>query len=162
MTDKTGVLFVCLGNICRSPLAEGIFLHQAREQGLLDLLHVDSCGTGDWHVGSPADPRSIDIARRHGIELPSRARQLDQAQDFERFRWIIAMDRSNRANLLRAGASSHAVHLMMAFSADYADTPEEAPDVPDPYYGGPEGFEEVYAMLTVACDGLLIRIRDGI
>jgi protein-tyrosine phosphatase len=157
--NQSGVLFVCLGNICRSPLAEGIFIHLAREQGVLDQLNIDSCGTGGWHVGNRADPRSLAVASKYGIELPSRARQLDQEQDFARFAWIIAMDRSNRDNLIASGADVGNVHLMMAFHPDHTKDPEKAPDVPDPYYGGPEGFEQVYEMLTGACAGLLRAVN---
>ncbi len=157
MAERTGVLFVCLGNICRSPLAEGLFIHAARERGVLDRFDIDSCGTGDWHAGNPADPRSIAVARKHGIELPSRARQLRAAPDFERFEWVIAMDRSNQADLIAAGSKQGRTHLMMAFHADHAGKPSKAPDVPDPYYGGADGFDEVYEMLTGACEGLLKR-----
>ena len=156
---QSGVLFVCLGNICRSPLAEGIFIHLAREQGVLDRLDVDSCGTGGWHVGNRADPRSLAVARKYDIELPSCARQLNPEQDFDRFAWIIAMDRSNRDNLIASGADAGNVQLMMAFHPDYIKDPEKAPDVPDPYYGGPDGFEQVYDMLTGACAGLLRAVN---
>ncbi len=158
MAERTGVLFVCLGNICRSPLAEGLFIHAARERGVLDRFDIDSCGTGGWHAGNPADPRSIAVARKHGIDLPSRARQLRAATDFARFEWIIAMDRSNHSDLLADGSEPSRTHLMMAFHADHAVKPSKAPDVPDPYYGGADGFDDVYEMLTGACDGLLERV----
>jgi protein-tyrosine phosphatase len=143
------VLFVCLGNICRSPLAEGIFLHLARERGVLERLRVDSCGTGGWHVGNPPDPRSVAVAAKHGIVLPSRARKLDPAGDAA-FDWIIAMDRQNQKDLLRAGLPAERVKLMMGF---HPEPPMD--EVPDPYYGGDEGFEQVYQMLVGACEGLL-------
>jgi protein-tyrosine phosphatase len=155
VTDKTGVLFVCLGNICRSPLAEGIFAHLARERGVLDGFDVDSCGTGGWHVGERADPRSLAVAARHGIELPSTARQLDPARDFERFHWLVAMDRSNARNLIRAGAEPGRVRLMRSFDPALAGRPDHEAEVPDPYEWPGDGFEEVYRMLDAACAGLL-------
>ncbi|MCC5822696.1 MAG: low molecular weight phosphotyrosine protein phosphatase [Phycisphaerales bacterium] len=148
--ESTGVLFVCLGNICRSPLAEGIFLHQARQRDMLDRFRVDSCGTGAWHAGEPADPRSVAVAAKHGIELPSIARQFDPRRDAAEFDWIIAMDRQNQHNLIKAGAPKDRVRLMMSF---HPDPPVE--EVPDPYYGGPDGFDKVYEMLRVACEGIL-------
>ncbi|MEZ6317889.1 MAG: low molecular weight protein-tyrosine-phosphatase [Phycisphaerales bacterium] len=107
--EPIGVLFVCLGNICRSPLAEGIFIHIARERGVLDRFRVDSAGTGGWHVGNPPDPRSVAVARKHGIELPSRARTFDDGlRESERFEWLIAMDRENEADMLARGARANA------------------------------------------------------
>lgn len=154
MTDsvQTGVLFVCLGNICRSPLAEGVFLHLARERGVADLYRVDSCGTGSWHVGKPADPRSVMVAAKHGIELPSIGRQWDPSRD-PRFEYIIPMDRSNERDILNAGAPSDRVRLLRAFDPTLGD---DAPlDVPDPYYGGDSGFDLVFDMVHRACEGLL-------
>lgn len=161
MSPRHGVLFVCLGNICRSPLAEGVFIHLARERGVLDRFDIDSCGTGGWHVGNPPDKRSVAVARKHGINLPSRARKLDPRSDFERFEWILAMDRSNHADLLAAGSTPKQTHLMMAFDAHFLATPSRAPDVPDPYYGGRDGFDTIYHMLTQACEGLLDSLTDG-
>lgn len=152
--EPIGVLFVCLGNICRSPLAEGIFIHIARERGVLDRFRVDSAGTGGWHVGNPPDPRSVAVARKHGIELPSRARTFDDGlRESERFEWLIAMDRENEADMLARGAPRERVHLMMSF---HPNPPTDV--VPDPYYGGPNGFDEIYELLTAACEGLLDRI----
>jgi protein-tyrosine phosphatase len=161
MTARTGVLFVCLGNICRSPLAEGIFIHRARERGLLDRFDIDSCGTGSWHIGERADPRSIAVAAKHGIELPSIGRQLDPKRDRERFHWLIAMDRSNRKNLLAAGFDESRIRLMRSFDPTLATNPtlfgDPGPelDVPDPYHWCGDGFENVYQMLDRACTGLL-------
>ncbi|USN99357.1 MAG: low molecular weight phosphotyrosine protein phosphatase [Phycisphaeraceae bacterium] len=152
-----GVLFLCMGNICRSPLAEGIFVHLARERGVADRFLVDSCGTGGWHVGHRPDPRSIAVAERHGVDLPSRARQLDAAGDRAAFDLIVAMDRENRADALAAGVPREKVVLMRDFAPG---TPKDS-DVPDPYYGGPDGFDRVYAMLVAACGGLLDHLLDG-
>jgi protein-tyrosine phosphatase len=154
------VLFVCLGNICRSPLAEGIFIHKAGARGVLDRFDIDSCGTGAWHAGEPADHRSIAIARRHGIALPSIARQLDPERDLARFHWLIAMDRSNVRNLLRAGAQPDRVHLMRSFDGSLTGRPEHEMEVPDPYDWPGDGFQSVFEMLDRACDGLLDVLLD--
>lgn len=151
-TEPTRVLFVCLGNICRSPLAEGIFLHLASQRGALDRFHVDSAGTGGWHAGNPADPRSIAVAKQHGVHLPSRARQV-RGSEADQWDIVLAMDAQNRADLIELGFDSNVVKLMRGFEPAADDT-----DVPDPYYGGDDGFENVYRMLLAACDGLLDQL----
>lgn len=146
----TGVLIVCLGNICRSPLAEGIFIHLARERGVLNRFRVDSCGTGGWHAGNRADPRSIAVAAKHGIELASIARKFDPRRDPVDFRWLIPMDRQNHRDLLDAGVPSDRLRLMLDF---HPNPPTR--EVPDPYYGGADGFDKVYDMLRVSCEAML-------
>ncbi|MFG0327730.1 MAG: low molecular weight protein-tyrosine-phosphatase [Phycisphaerales bacterium JB037] len=155
--DPGSVLFVCLGNICRSPMAEAIFLHKARERGVHTRLVVDSAGTGAWHVGNRADPRTIEVAGRFGIEVPSIARQVRSPQDFDEFHWIIAMDRANHRDLLSLGAAKHRVHLMRSFDRTLG-VDEATAEVPDPYYGEGDGFLRVFEMLDRACDGLLDRV----
>ncbi|MCC7388231.1 MAG: low molecular weight phosphotyrosine protein phosphatase [Phycisphaerales bacterium] len=155
MSQTTGLLFVCLGNICRSPLAEGVFLHLAEQRAVRDRFLVDSCGTGRWHAGERPDPRALAVARRHGVELPSIARQVDPGADFARFDMLLAMDWSNRRNLIRLGAPDSRVRLVRSFDPTLDTANEESLDVPDPYYGGDEGFESVFQMLTRACNGLL-------
>ncbi len=152
---RTGVLFVCLGNICRSPLARVIFAAHAHRRGVLELLDIDSCGTGHWHVGEGADRRSVEIAQRRGLTLPHCARQLDPRVDFSRFHWLIAMDRENRANVIAAGAPRERVHLIRSFDPAMQGAPEHELDVPDPYYGQGDGFSRVYDMLAASSDGLL-------
>ena len=151
------VLFVCLGNICRSPLAEGVLRDLAREAGLEGHLRVDSAGTGAWHVGEAPDPRSRDVARRNGIELDGAARQV-ASSDAELFDWIVAMDRSNLRSLeeMGAGGGRARLHLLREFDP-LADGDAE---VPDPYYGGEGGFDRVYEMIDRSCRALLDRIRD--
>lgn len=150
--QTTGVLFVCLGNICRSPLAEGVFLHLLREEGLDGWFHVDSAGTGAWHAGELPDPRSREVAARHGVVLPSRARQVTD-RDFHEFQVMVAMDRSNLADLrrlqAREGGGARLV-LMRDFDPDPGDG-----EVPDPYYGGASGFDRVFAMVLRSARGLL-------
>ena len=150
----TSVLFVCLGNICRSPVAEGVFLHLAAQHGVADRFRVDSCGTGGWHAGERPDPRSLAVAHRHGVTLPGTARKYTPKTD-NQFDAIIAMDASNHADLLAAGAPADRTHLLRAFDPAYAHDPDRAPDVPDPYYGGPDGFDTMFEMIQRACAGLL-------
>lgn len=145
--------FVCLGNICRSPTAHGVFLRLAEERGLLDRLVTDSAGTSAFHVGERPDARSQMAARRRGFELPGVARQFT-AEDFSRFDLILAMDRTNRAALLamaRTEEEARRVRLLRDFDPR---SPRDA-DVPDPYYGGDAGFEEVLDICEAACLGLL-------
>jgi low molecular weight protein-tyrosine phosphatase len=152
MPDRTSILFVCLGNICRSPLAEGVFRHLVEERGLADRFHVDSAGTGDWHVGQPPDPRSTAVAAAHGVVLTGLGRQVS-APDLDHFDHIVAMDRDNLHDLERL-ADAHGGPAQLHLLRDF-DPGADHPDVPDPYYGGPGGFERVYAMVRRSCEGLL-------
>lgn len=149
------VLFVCLGNICRSPTAEGVLLHKLREADLLDRVQVDSAGTGDWHVGKAADARTRVAAQRRGYDLSQlRARQVAVA-DFGRFDLILAMDESNLANLRRLRPGNCSAELDL-FLRRYE---LELDEVPDPYYGGEEGFEQVLDLVERACDALIVEIK---
>jgi len=149
------ILFVCMGNICRSPTAEGVFRRLVDERAPDLDLEIDSAGTHDYHVGEPPDRRAIAAASRRGIDLGRlRARQVEDA-DFERFDLIVAMDRLNRATLLeRSPASRHErIRLLMEFSGR-----SDIEDVPDPYYGGPVGFEQVLDLAEEAATGLLAEV----
>ena len=149
---KTSVLFVCLGNICRSPLAEGIFTHLVEQRGLSDRFRIDSCGTGGWHVGNPPDPRSVLVASKYGLDISHlRARQFDATSDPHEYDWLIVMDSSNHADLIDMGSPEHKVRLMRSYDL----TLDGEHDVPDPYYGGDDGFDKVYEMLMRACEGML-------
>lgn len=152
-----GVLFVCLGNICRSPAAEGCFLDLLAREELGDFFHVDSAGTGHWHVGQPADPRMREAAARRGIVLPSRARQIERA-DLERFAHILTMDPDNHA-AVRALARGRAVPARIEPFTRYCRR-HSLDAVPDPYYGGPAGFERVLDILEDGCSGLLASLRS--
>lgn len=158
MSLPTGVLFVCLGNICRSPLARLVFTDLVERQALLHQFDIDSCGTGAWHVGEGADPRSCSIARRHGLELRHVARQLDPGSDFDRFEWLIAMDRNNARHMLAAGAPERKVHLLRSFDPALEARPDHELEVPDPYHWPGDGFEEVFQMIQGASRGLLARL----
>ena len=152
-TEKNSVLFVCTGNICRSPLAEGIFRHLAENAGRTDIV-IDSAGIGGWHEGEAPDPRSRAIAKQHGIDLSGqRARQI-VADDFQRFSRILGMDASNMASLKRF--ASHQTEADVALFMDY--TLSRRQDVPDPYYGGADGFQTVYNMLLAGCQSLLSKL----
>lgn len=143
------VLFVCLGNICRSPLAEGLFLAHLDARGLTERFVVDSAGTGDWHAGDPPDPRMRQTAARHGVELTSRARQV-RRKDFDTFDWIVPMDAQNHSDLLELGAPADRTRRLLSF-----DSAADRDDVPDPYYGADDGFELVYRLVDRATAALL-------
>jgi protein-tyrosine phosphatase len=143
------ILFVCLGNICRSPTAEGVMRHLLAERGLAGEVEVQSAGTGAWHVGSAPDERATAAALRRGIVLDGAARQV-RPRDFEDFDLIVAMDRSNLRDLLDIAPDDDArgkVRLLL-----------DGADVPDPYYGGERGFDEVLDLVEEACAGLLDEV----
>jgi protein-tyrosine phosphatase len=155
------VLFVCLGNICRSPTAEGTMRGLVHEAGLQQEIEVDSAGTGGWHVGSPPDERATAAAAARGIPLEGSARRV-RLEDFDDFDLIVAMDRSNLGELRRLAPSDDArtkVRLLREFDATSAANDEL--DVPDPYYGEGDGFERVLDHVQAACAGLLAQIRAG-
>ena len=167
---KTRVLFVCLGNICRSPTAHGVFETLRDQRGLGSLIEVDSCGTGNWHVGEAPDRRASAEARKRGYELDHlRARQL-QAADFEHFDYILAMDRLNLADLQAMCPPGYGGHLGLFLpfaalgpgAAFSHEVPNEVPDeVPDPYYGGDDGFTHVLELVERASEGLLQEISSA-
>lgn len=151
----TRILFVCLGNICRSPLAEGVMRHLARRAGLDAAISVDSAGTGAWHVGDRPDRRSVAVASAHGIDIRGlRGRQLSVA-DFDSFDLILGMDRRNvrAVSGLAPMAPTHKVHLFMHYALNRHD------DVPDPYYEADEAFEALYQMLEAGCSSLLAKLE---
>jgi protein-tyrosine phosphatase len=147
------VLFVCLGNICRSPMAEAVFQHMVDKAGLGDAITVDSAGTGNWHVGERAHGGTRHILRKHGIRYDGRARQITRA-DFANFDYILAMDASNLSDLQRMipGDSEAEVRRFLEFAEG-----ESERDVPDPYYNN--RFEAVYRLVSAGAEGLLAHIR---
>lgn len=160
-SDKTRVLFVCLGNICRSPTAHGVFASMVAEQGLGHIVEVDSCGTGGWHVGEPPDARATAEAMKRGYDLsPLRARQLVPG-DFQRFDYMLGMDRSNLADIQAMCPEGYKGHagLFLSFAPGQRET-----EVPDPYYGAGSGFTHVLDLVEQASAGLLediVRARQA-
>lgn len=153
----TGVLFVCLGNICRSPLAKFIFLDLVAKAGMSGRFEIDSCGTSSYHSGDDADARTLAVARARGLDCTHCARPL-RVTDFTDFDYLIAMDLKNRADMLRLGAPTERVHLLRCFDPALAGQSDESLIVPDPYYGGPDGFDRMYDMIDAACRGLFARL----
>jgi protein-tyrosine phosphatase len=155
------ILFVCMGNICRSPTAEGVMRHVLREAGLEDRIEVDSAGTGSWHAGDPPDERATAAAALRGIALEGAARQV-RPEDFARYDLLLAADRQN-LSALRSLAPDAEARAKVRLLREFDPASEGAPDldVPDPYYGGPGGFEEVLDLVEAACRGLLEEVRRG-
>lgn len=152
----TKVLFVCMGNICRSPSAEGVFRHMVAEAGLADVVSVDSAGTHSFHIGEPPDARAQAAARKRGYEISGSTARLVTPEDFREFDLILAMDWENLSALQQQCPKvyQHKLMLLMRFANEF----EEA-TVPDPYYGGPEGFNKVLDYLEDACQGVLELVR---
>ncbi|MEX1211842.1 MAG: low molecular weight protein-tyrosine-phosphatase [Balneolaceae bacterium] len=153
------VCFVCLGNICRSPTAEGIFQHLVREAGLESYFLIDSSGTSGWHRGEPANQKSQEVANRHGVTLHSRSRAFDP-RDLDEFDLILAMDTENHRDILAHAhreEQSRRVRLMRDFDPEAKD-----PSVPDPYHGGLDGFERVYQILYRSSQQLLEHLKPSI
>jgi len=146
--ESISILFVCLGNICRSPAAEGNFRHLVEERGFAKNIRIDSAGTGAWHAGEPPNPNMRRAAAEAGVQLAGRARQFQQT-DFEKFDYILAMDESNYADLLeqartpQAGAKLYKFRVFDPEAGLAAEASDTAPETPDPYYGGFEGFRQV-------------------
>jgi len=151
------VLFVCLGNICRSPLAEALFNHKIKQKKYQDHLSCDSCGTSEYHIGELPDERAIACANKNGIKMNHRGRQLNRI-DFRDFDYLIAMDKSNLENV-KISAEQHKTApnnllLMCAFQKN-----PKFMEVPDPYYGGVDGFQKVYDILDSSLDGLIEELE---
>lgn len=149
------ILFVCLGNICRSPTAKGVFLKHAHEAGLADRIVVESAGTGDYQIGAPADPRACSAATQRGYDLSGHCARQVTREDFADFDYLLAMDEENLRALRRVcpAAYVHKVRLLTEFSSDGARS------VPDPYVGGPEGFELVLDLIEDSARGLLLHVK---
>ena len=150
------VLFVCLGNICRSPTAEGVFRKLVEQEGLLELIEIDSAGTHAYHIGEAPDARAQQAAARRGIDLSQLRGRKATASDIEAFDYVLAMDRDNYENLL-AISPDHLSSRVRLFLEYASNRPED--EVPDPYFGGSGGFERVLDMVEEAAEGLLADIR---
>jgi protein-tyrosine phosphatase len=166
MTDRTitkdnpyKICFVCLGNICRSPTAEGIFQHLVNERGLQPYFYIDSAGTSAYHIGEPANSKSRDVANKHGVELRSRARKFT-VDDLEEFDMILAMDHENLNNIRQLDSRnqfSGKIELMRNYDPEPGDGA-----VPDPYYGGMDGFQHVFEVVKRSCENLLDELEENI
>lgn len=154
---NVSVLFVCMGNICRSPTAQGVFAKLVEDQGLADFIVIDSAGTHAYHIGEPPDARASAAAMNRGIDLSSQQARRVSPDDFERFDYVLAMDKDNYEILARSCPSGYEprLRLFLEFAPDL-----EAREVPDPYYGGTSGFERVLDMIEQASAGLLADIRQ--
>ncbi|MGW2490122.1 low molecular weight protein-tyrosine-phosphatase [Streptomyces sp. NPDC001606] len=152
------VCFVCTGNICRSPMAESVFRARVAEAGLEDLVVVDSAGTGGWHEGEAADPRTVSVLDENGYGTEHVARQF-QPSWFDRLDLVIALDTSHLKALRRLAPTEEAARKIRLLRS-YDPTAGDDLDVPDPYYGGPDGFEECLAMVEAASTGLLSAVRE--
>lgn len=148
---------VCMGNICRSPMAHGYFEHLVRQAGLEQQIQVDSAGTHAYHVGNPPDTRALQTAQRRGIDLSAQRARKALREDFHTFDYVLAMDRDNHALLaeLCPEGQEHKLRLFLEFAPQLGER-----EVPDPYYGGAEGFERVFDMVEAAAQGLLAEIRS--
>lgn len=152
MPKTTGVLFVCLGNICRSPMAEAVFVHMIEERGVADRFVVESAGLGAWHVGEEPDRRTISVLKAHGMRPRSTARQV-RTSDFDRFDHILVMDDENMVGIRPfAGGAMNKVSMLLSW-----DPNAPRRDVPDPYYGDIYDFEQVFALVHSACAAFLDR-----
>jgi protein-tyrosine phosphatase len=151
------ILFVCMGNICRSPTAEGVMRHLLERDGLAGEIEIDSAGTGGWHAGAPPDARATAAARNRGIVLDGAARQITE-DDFERYDLVLCADAENVAALrsIAPPGTEDRIRLLRSFDPASGDADL---DVPDPYYGGERGFEDVLDQVQAACEGVLTEIR---
>jgi len=155
MRKPVSVLFVCLGNICRSPSAEGVFRRAVREAGLDEMIEIDSCGTGDWHIGKAPDDRAQQKARQRGIDISGLIARQFRASDLECFDYILVMDRQNLADVREFWRQNGGTEPELFLSYGRSELEE----VPDPYYGGDKGFETVLDLIEDASEGLLDAIR---
>ncbi len=148
-TVQHKICFVCMGNICRSPIAENVFRHKVNQRGLEKLFVIDSAGTGGWHAGESPDIRARRTAASHGVEMTGLARQITKA-DFSRFDLLLCMDQENLDHLVEMGVPTGKARLLLE-----CDPHAKCREVPDPYYGGTDGFETVFQLVDSACEALL-------
>ena len=158
MAAKHRILFVCLGNICRSPMAEGVFRRVAEEAGLMHLFAVDSAGMGDWHKGEAPDHRAQRAAKRRGVDISDQSARKIELEDFATYDLVLAMDAANIADLY--DIAPHEARPKIRRFLDYAPHLETR-DVPDPYYGGPDGFDHALDLIEAAAEGLLAELTGA-
>jgi protein-tyrosine phosphatase len=155
--EKVRVLFVCLGNICRSPLAEAIFRDKVNKAGLSEMIEADSCGTSNYHIGGSPDPRTIANARLNGVSIDHCGRQLT-SEDLLNFDYVLAMDNSNLKNIMKLPRAIEFIDKI-SLMREY-DPLAKGAEVPDPYFGGEEGFQDVFVMLDRTMDYFLIHLKE--
>jgi protein-tyrosine phosphatase len=157
-SNRVRVLFICMGNICRSPTAHGVFRKLVEDAGLVDFIEIDSAGTHAYHEGEPPDRRAQETAMRRGIALSDLRARRAQAADFDRFDYILAMDQDNYHNMSGLCPDGRGLERRLMLLMDFAPD-MRLREVPDPYYGGAGGFETVFDMVEAAAQGLLDEIR---
>lgn len=158
MAQTVKVLFVCLGNICRSPTAQGVFENEVQKAGLSDRVEIDSAGTGHWHIGKSPDGRATDSAAQRGIDISEQIARSVTPEDFQTFDLILAMDRDNLSTLQQMAPADARASLELFL--DYAHNHEDANEVPDPYFGGAKGFHRVLELVEDASHGLVAHLRE--
>lgn len=151
------VLFICLGNVCRSPLAEAIFNHKVEKNGLQEKIQSDSCGTSDYHIGEFPDERSLACAKNRGILINHRGRQINR-RDLKDFDYLIVMDQTNLVNVQNLLDQNSLYHQHLYLMREFQENPSHS-DIPDPYYGDSAGFETVFDILEESLDNLLAKIK---
>ena len=159
MAIRKKILLVCMGNICRSPTAEGIFRKLASEHSSLSELEIDSCGTIGYHVGEPPDPRSVSAARVRGYDLSSIRSRKIKTEDLQYYDFVLAMDEENLSNLFDLATSQSTLKHKIALFLDYGTNKTTC--VPDPYYGGPSGFDDVIDLIEDASRGLILNLLES-
>lgn len=157
--ERKKILFVCLGNICRSPLAEAIFKHKIKQRGIEDQFEADSCGTANYHIGDPPDSRTIANAKRNGIAIDHLGRQL-QAEDLDYYDRILAMDKSNLSNIFRLQNKEEQIEKITLIRAYDPFANDE--EVPDPYYDGDKSFQNVFEILNRSVESLLDNLMQAV
>jgi len=156
VSEPIRVLFVCLGNICRSPVAEFVIRNRAIERGIAEQFFFDSAGTGDWHIGNPADTRMLRTALNRGVDMREHRAMQVTASNVHNWDWLVAMDENNRLDLLDMGADEEKLLMLRQFEPDNPNAP-----VPDPYYGGEQGFEAVFDIMLRNADALLNQLNGS-
>ena len=151
------VLFVCLGNICRSPTAHGVFEKLIADEGMQDVIGIDSCGTGAWHIGQPPDERTQRAAKERGYDLGHLRARKFSVDDFAEFDYILSMDTRNLADVIKKAPDDYGGVIKLFL--DYSEE-RNILEVPDPYYGGDEGFERVFNIVESACQGLMKELKE--
>ena len=157
--EKISILFVCLGNICRSPTAHAVFRKCVSDNGLSDIINIDSAGTGDWHIGRPPDRRSSAKAKEFGYDLSDLRARLVESSDFEDFSYILVMDNKNLADVKKLAPKGHEAKIELLLNYSTRSSTDNVYEVPDPYFGGEHGFDRVLTLIEDATQGFLDYLK---